>query len=78
MLPGSKLFSPNYKKLTVQYVRDYEFSTILRQIIASAKYIETKEEFGSFISSYSYLKYSITTERFESGNGGVVTVYIEE
>lgn len=78
LLPGSELFSPNYKKLTVQYVRDEEFSTILRQIIASAKYIETKEEYGSFISSYRYLKYSITTERFESGHGGLVTIYIEE
>lgn len=78
LLPGSKLFSPNYKKLTVQYVRDEDFSTILSQIIASAKYIETKEEFGSFISSYRYLEYSITTERFESGHGGYVSIYIEE
>lgn len=78
LIQGSKLFSPNYKKLTVQYGRDDEFSTILRQIIASSKYIDTKEEFGSFKSSFRYLKYSITTERFESGHGGVVTVYVEE
>lgn len=78
LLPGSKLFSPNYKKLTVQYVRDDEFSNILRQIIASAKYLETKEEFGSIVSSYRYMNYSITTERFESEHGGLVTIYIEK
>lgn len=78
LLPGSKLFSPNYKKLTIQYSRDDEFSTILRQIIALAKYIETKEEFGSFVSSYRYMSYSITTEKFESDHGGLVTIYIEK
>jgi len=78
LLINSKLFSPNYKKLTVQYVRDKEFANILKQIIAVSKYIETKEEFGSFVSNYRYSNYLITTERFENEHGGMVTVYIEK
>jgi hypothetical protein len=78
LLIQSKLFSPNYKKLTVQYVSDGEFAKILKQIIAAAKYIETKQEFGSFVSKYRYINYLITTERFENELGGTVSIYIEK
>ena len=78
LLVQSKLFSPNYKKLTIQYVRDKEFANILNQIIAATKYIETREEFGSFVSNYRYNNYLITTERFENEHGGIITIYIEK
>ena len=78
LLIGSKLFSPNYKKLTVQYVSNEEFNTMLKQITTVTKYIETKEEFESFVSYYSYSTYSITTERSEDNQGGIITVRIEK
>jgi hypothetical protein len=78
LLIKSKLFSPNSKKLTVQYASDEEYAKILKQIIAATNYIETKEEFGSFVSNYKYLNYLISTERFENGLGGMVTIYIEK
>jgi hypothetical protein len=78
LLPQSKLFNPNYKKLTVQYASDDEFSKILKEIIESSKYLETKEEYGSFISKYNYYNYLISTERFENYKGGLISIYIEK
>jgi hypothetical protein len=78
LLIGSKLFSPNYKKLTVQYVSNEEFNTMLKQITTVTKYIETKEDFGSFVSYYRYNTYLITTERSENNYGGLVTIRIEK
>lgn len=78
LIIGSKLFSPNYKELTVQYVSSEEFNTILKQITTVTKYIETKEDFGSFVSYYRYSTYLITTERSENNYGGTVTIRIEK
>jgi hypothetical protein len=78
VLIGSKLFSPNYKKLTVQYVSSEEFNTMLKQITGVTKYIETKEEFESFVSYYGYSTYLITTERSEDNQGGIITIRIEK
>ena len=77
ILEQSKYFAPNYKKLSVQFVIDSDFSNTLNQIIAVSKYIDTKEEYGSFISNYKYGIYSITSERNENGNGGNITIYLE-
>lgn len=78
LLPQSKLFNPNYKKVIVQYAIDEEFSKILKEIIESSKYIETKDEYGSFISKYNYYNYLISTERFENYKGGIISIYIEK
>jgi hypothetical protein len=78
ILIESKFFSPNYKRLTVEFIRDTDFSNILKQIISVSKYIDIKEEFGSFISNYKYGIYSITSERRENGHGGIITIYIEQ
>jgi hypothetical protein len=72
----SKLFSPNYKKLTVEFVRDKDFSNIIKQITAVSKYIDTIEDYGSFVSSFKYGIYKITSKK--RGNGGIITIYVEQ
>jgi hypothetical protein len=74
----SKLFSPNYKKLTVEFVSDKDFASIIKQITAVSKYIDTNEDYGSFVSSYKYGFYKITSEKRNKGNGGIITIYIEQ
>ena len=78
VLEQSEFFSPNYKKSTVEFVRDTEFSTILKQIIAVSKFIDIKDEGDSFIANYKYGKYVITSERRENGHGGIITIYFEQ
>jgi hypothetical protein len=51
---------------------------MLKQITTVTKYIETKEDFGSFVSYYRYNTYLITTERSENNYGGLVTIRIEK
>ncbi len=77
LLSGSELFSPNYKKLTIQYNND-DFVNILKQITNTATYIKTEKEFGSFVSKYKYNNYLISTERLEDGNGGLIKIYWEK
>jgi hypothetical protein len=78
ILSQSKLFSPNYKKITIEFVRDSDFSNILKQVISVSKYYDTKEEYNSFISTYKYGTYTITSERRENGHGGIFTFYVEQ
>jgi hypothetical protein len=78
MIHESKLFSPSYKKLTIEYIRDKDFSIILNQIISVSKYLETEEEYGSFVSSYQYGVYKITSEKRDDGYGGIITIYVEQ
>lgn len=78
VLIQSKLFSPSFKKLTIEYVRNEDFSNILSKIITVSKYIDTNEEYGSFISNYKYGLYSIKSERRDNGNGGIITIYLEQ
>jgi hypothetical protein len=78
VLIQSKLFSPSFKKLTINYVRNEDFSNILSKIISVSNYIDTNEEYGSFISNYKYGLYSIKSERHDNGNGGIITIYLEQ
>jgi hypothetical protein len=78
ILTHSNFFSPNYKKITIQYVRDSDFRNILNQVISVSKYMETKEEDDSFISKYKFNNHSITSERRENGIGGIITIYVEQ
>ena len=78
VLIQSKLFSPGFKQLTIEYVRSEDFSNILSKIIEVSKYIDTNEEYGSFISNYKYGLYSIKSERRDNGNGGIITIYLEQ
>ena len=78
VLVQSKLFSTNYKKLTVQFVRDSDFSDILKQIMIVSKYIDTKEDYGSFVSEYKFGLFTITSERSENYNGGIITIYLQQ
>ena len=74
----SKLFSPSYQKLTIKFVSDKDFSNIIKQIITVSKYIDTKEDYGSFVSSYKYGIYKITSEKRDNGKGGIITIYVEQ
>jgi len=78
ILVQTKLSSPNFKQLTIEYVRSEDFSNILSKIIAVSKYVDTNEEYGSFISNYKYGLYSIKSERRDNGNGGIITIYLEQ
>lgn len=72
-----KDINTDYKKLTIEYVNDEDFSNILNQIINESKYIETENDYGSFISSYKYGSYKITSKKRENGKGGIITIYID-
>ncbi len=68
----------NYNLLTIEYVRDFDYLNIVSQIVAKSKYLETKEEFGEFVSSYQFSNYTITSERREKGLGGIITIRISQ
>lgn len=62
--------------LRVEFVNNSNFSKILNEIIATSKYLETKDKYGTFITSYMYNNYFITSERRENGKGGIITIRI--
>ena len=78
VIEQSKLFAPNLKELRIQFVDDNEFSKMLNEIIAVSKYIETKEEYGSFVASYKYGWYTITSEFIDDDGGGFIKIYFEQ
>jgi hypothetical protein len=78
VIEQSKLFAPNFKELRIQFVDDNEFSKMLNEIIAVSKYIETKEEYGSFVASYKYGWYTITSEFIDDDRGGFIKIYFEQ
>ena len=77
ILSITKPYNPSFKKLTILFGRDSDFSNILKQIILVSKYIETKEDINrSFESNYKYGNYSIYSERGETGQGGTIKIVI--
>ena len=77
VIEQSELFAPNYKELRILFYNENEFSKMLNEIIAVSKYIETKEENGSFVASYKYGWYTITSEFYDDG-GGFIKIYFEQ
>jgi len=78
VIEQSKLFAPNYKELRILFYNENEFSKMLNEIIAVSKYIETKEVYGSFVASYKYGWYTITSEFIDDDRGGFIKIYFEQ
>ncbi len=77
IFPKEKLGTLNFKSLNVQFASDDDFSSILKQIIAVSKYIDTKEDYaGSFESEYKYGLFKITSKK--SDKGGSINIYLPQ